>query len=576
MLLVFTCHFVLFAQQPPFTQANVVLPQLAYSSCAWGDLDQDGDLDLAMTGAEGNTPVTKFLRNDNGIFTEIGPGPSLHFGSAEWGDTDHDGDLDLLVTGMDNLGNPYTWIILNEGGSFASGGIPLTGVMDGQATFGDMNNDGYLDVLLAGSSMVRIFKNDGTGNFDTIDAVMPNLEAAVCCWVDYNNDGQLDIMVCGNTGGGIVSQLFRNDHGSFTEVTITPEPFTGLYGGQVKWADLDNDGDQDMAIAGMDLFVDGHFIFYRNDGDGQFTKFEYPEANLLSPYFDLADYNADGLTDVALIGTIAGCGGPPVTMLLKNTGSFVFNTISTLIPGYKLGSVNWGDYNNDGFSDLLLTGLDAFDFPKTALYLNNLGDTSLFITNTAPATPNNPSVTLEADKIILHWNRASDLQTPANGLSYNIRVGTQPDNHDILSPLASLTTGSRLVANPGNASSDTSYTIAGIPAGTYFFSVQAIDNGFMAGAFSSPCAFTYTPLRIDQKGNALLYVFPNPCHDRVTIHKGSEPEPAYRIRIIGVTGKCFYDGINPENLDISSWPNGIYVVQKNTDRKTTSIKFIKN
>ena len=353
-------HFHAAAQQPMFSQAAVALPQLAYSACAWGDFDHDGDLDLALTGAEGNTPLTKIFRNDNGSFTDIQASLlPLHFGSVEWGDYDHDGQLDLLVTGIESQGTAHTILYKNTNGIFTDSGITLPGIMDGQATWGDLDNDGYPDILLAGSSMARIYKNTGNGDFININAPLPVVETTMCCWNDYNNDGQSDVLVCGNTGGGMVSKLYRNDHGVFTEVSISPEPLAGLYGGQARWADLDNDGDLDLAIAGMDLYVDGYLLFYRNDGNDHFTKFEGNSANLLNPSIDLGDYNNDGLTDIVVAGTIAGCGGPAATRLLKNLGSMIFTDVSSLLPGFKLGGVTWGDYNNDGYSDLLFTGLDV-------------------------------------------------------------------------------------------------------------------------------------------------------------------------------------------------------------------------
>jgi hypothetical protein len=565
-----------FGQQLPFSASNIALPKLGYSACAWGDYDRDGDLDLALSGVEGNAPATKILRNDNGIFTSIGAGTALHFGSLEWGDADLDGDLDLLATGIDILGVPYTRIMINMDGSFAVGGISLTGIMDGQACFGDVNNDGSPDVLLAGGNLSQINQNDGTGIYDTLSTGLPDVEAAMCSWVDYNNDGQSDVMVCGNTGGGMISKLFKNDHGVFTEVTITPEPFTGLYGGQVKWADLDNDGDRDLVIAGTDLYVDGHFIFYRNDGNGHFTKFEFPEASLLNPFFDLADYNADGLMDVALIGTTPGCGGPAVTLLLKNNGSFNFNIVSTLIPGYKLGGVAWGDYNNDGYSDLVLTGLDGFDVPQTALYLNNLGDTACFSQNTPPSPPLEIAVSMESDKAVLKWSRASDVQTAQNALTYNIRIGTLSDSFEILSPLSMLYTGLRTIASPGNAGADTSWIITGIPEGTYYFSVQAIDNGLMAGSFSTPYMFSYMPVGIDPVEKPAFSIFPNPSHDKIFFQDPEPANPDYRMKVVDETGKCFYEGSPLEMIDISSWPNGIYLIQKTDRLKTLSAKFIKN
>ncbi|MCX6306371.1 MAG: T9SS type A sorting domain-containing protein [Bacteroidetes bacterium] len=570
-------QFLLFAQQPPFSQANVTLPQLAYSACAWGDFDHDGDLDLALTGAEGNNPLTKIFRNDNGVFTDIQASLlALHFGSAEWGDYDNDGDLDLLVTGIESLGNPHTIIFKNTGGTFTDSGILLPGVMDGQATWGDLDNDGNLDILLAGSSMARIYRNNGNGTFTDINAPLPNVETAMCCWNDYNNDGQMDVLVCGDTGGGIVSALFKNDHGIFTEVTTGPEPFTGLYGGEAKWADLDNDGDQDLVIAGMDLYVDGYFLIYRNDGNGQFTKFAENSANLLNPTFDLGDYDGDGLPDIVLIGTISGCGGSAITMLMQNLGFVSFLNVSSLLPGFKLGDASWGDYNNDGYSDLLFTGLDAFESPKTALYLNNLGDTSVFVSNTPPTVPQELHATIEPGKAILHWGSASDAQTPKDALSYNIRIGTLPDAYDIFSPLALLYTGQRTITAPGNASADTNWMISGIASGTYYFSVQAIDNGFMPGPFSAPCMFSFAPVGVELVPAQGFGISPNPCRDVMKIHNGGQAGQDFNVRISDRAGQMRFQGVNPTEVDISSWPSGIYFLQKTDSMETLSVKFIKN
>lgn len=318
ILLLFAIQMTSPAQQMPFSQAIVTLPQLAYSACAWGDFDHDGDLDLALTGAEGNNPLTKIFRNDNGVFNDTQSNLlALHFGSAEWGDYDNDGDLDLLVTGIENQGNPHTIIYTNNNGSFSDSGIALPGIMDGEASWGDVNNDGYLDILLAGSSMARVYENDGNGYFIIISAPLPDMVSTMCSWSDYRNDG--------------------NDH---------------------------------------------------------FTRFDQNAANLLNPSFDLGDYNGDGLIDIILIGTTAGCGGPAVTMLLQNMGAMSFSIVSSLIPGYKLGGVTWGDYNNDGYTDLLFTGLDVFEIPQTDLYLNNLGDTTFFDLNTPPTQPGSSQVFL--------------------------------------------------------------------------------------------------------------------------------------------------------------------------------------
>jgi len=89
--------------QLPFTLVNANLYQAGNSFSAWGDFDQDGDLDLALTGDNGGTPMTILYRNDSGTFVDVNANlPGVNFSSCEWGDFEPDGDLDLLITGYNS------------------------------------------------------------------------------------------------------------------------------------------------------------------------------------------------------------------------------------------------------------------------------------------------------------------------------------------------------------------------------------------------------------------------------------------------------------------------------------------
>ncbi len=88
----------------PFTDTDAGILPLGNSPMAWGDYDNDGDLDILIAGNTllGNTPggliVTKIYNNNNGVFTDINAGlPGVTKGSVSWGDYDNDGDLDILL-----------------------------------------------------------------------------------------------------------------------------------------------------------------------------------------------------------------------------------------------------------------------------------------------------------------------------------------------------------------------------------------------------------------------------------------------------------------------------------------------
>ena len=72
-----------------------------YGSVAWGDFDNDGDLDILLTGESASGDISKIYRNNgNSTFTDINAGlPSIYYGSVAWGDFDNDGYLDILLTG---------------------------------------------------------------------------------------------------------------------------------------------------------------------------------------------------------------------------------------------------------------------------------------------------------------------------------------------------------------------------------------------------------------------------------------------------------------------------------------------
>ena len=106
------------------------------------------------------------------IFSSELPFPDLTYGGADWGDYDNDGDLDLLLAGQDNLSNKYTKLYQNLSGSgFAEVPSAFTNISGshGKITLEwiDLNNDNFLDILLIGSTSM-------TGNGDKVFEIYRN------------------------------------------------------------------------------------------------------------------------------------------------------------------------------------------------------------------------------------------------------------------------------------------------------------------------------------------------------------------------------------------------------------------
>jgi len=153
VLLVSLCMSVAtFAQG--FTNINAGLTGLHWSDVAWGDYDNDGDLDVIITGLDsGNNAATKLYKNEgNDSFTEVSglPIPGTFIGDVAWGDFDGDGDLDIIIQGY-TTASQITTLYENKGNdTFTDTGIVFPALADGSVSFTDFNNDGHLDILVVG------------------------------------------------------------------------------------------------------------------------------------------------------------------------------------------------------------------------------------------------------------------------------------------------------------------------------------------------------------------------------------------------------------------------------------------
>ncbi len=154
--------------------------------------------------------------------------------SVAWGDYDNDGDLDILIAGLIDFGNPamFTAIYRNDGGSFTYTNPGLVNLGNGSAAWGDYDNDGDLDILLAGYSnsgtpISKIYRNDG-GSFTDTDAGPVGVGYGSGAWGDYDNDGDLDVLLTGTSSNEPLAQVYQNNAGVFADISAD---LVGVHGG---------------------------------------------------------------------------------------------------------------------------------------------------------------------------------------------------------------------------------------------------------------------------------------------------------------------------------------------------------
>jgi len=472
----------------PFTQISTGLISVGYSSVDWGDYDNDSDLDFLWTGADFSANYNKisfiYRNHGDGLFLNLDIVlPGVRDGSVAWGDYDNDGDLDFLLTGATQNPpnyNPISKIYRNNGNStFSEITAGLPGVCYSSVAWADYDNDGDLDILLTGSDLSnnrisQIYRNNGNGSFTDINAGLTGVWYSSVAWGDYDNDGDPDILLTGwDASLNRISKIYRNDNGAFIDIIAG---LTGVQLGSVAWGDYDNDGDPDILLTGYT----GSYIskIYRND-NGLFTDIVAGLTGVYSGSAAWGDYDNDGDPDILLTGySVSG----NISKIYRNNGNSTFTDINTGLTGIQNGSADWGDYDNDGDLDILLTGEDASLNRISKIYRNNS-----LTANTAPAAPANLSAQTTADSIIFSWDKTTDTETTQNGLSYNLYI--RSGSLYAKSPMSNITDGYRKVVNTGNANQMNSWTIKNLPEGKYYWSVQAVDNTFAGSAFAAEKSF---------------------------------------------------------------------------------------
>ena len=326
----------------------------ASNGAAWGDVDNDGDLDLYVsTWGSDQTRSYFFVNGSGGRFTEEAlqrgcalEGPAPHFGfSATFGDYDLDGWLDLHTTEWRSddavpAGQPSRARLLRNRGEAAPGffedvtdaaGVGLDGAaalpagVSGtfalSSRFADLNADGRPELLVvAGFGSSRLFWNRGNGAFaedSGAAGIAGERQGAGSDVGDQDGDGRVDWVVASIFAAGDPqgdgNRLYRNEGSErFSDATDLAGVRDGGWATGAAFADLDNDGDLDLIMSNGEGAAGASPEATRvwvNNGDGAMRESagtlgigaERPGRGLL-----VFDYDGDGDLDLFIANHAGG------------------------------------------------------------------------------------------------------------------------------------------------------------------------------------------------------------------------------------------------------------------------------
>lgn len=378
----------LFAQSVSFINANNTLANNTRSGCAVTVVDVNSDgLDDIVRMDQGHIINLELQQRDGSFYhqmiTDIGGGSAWAMTMA---DVDKNGWKDVIA---DGTGGIRLVKLFNTGGNitFTNTLLAQSGFFLQNATFCDMNNDGWIDLFCCDDNDVsKLYLNDGAGNLNPSTfvnfAVNPGLFYGGdpydsgnygSSWIDFDNDQDLDLYVphcrqstSSPTDQRRINRLFvNNGNNTYTEraadfgINIGWQTWTSSFG------DLDNDGDLDLLLTNHDY---NNQIFI-NDGTGNYTEAlntGIGNFNITPIESVMQDFDNDGYLDILIAGT--------EWLYFHNNGNMTFTRRTGVFANNGMVSFATGDLNHDGFVDVFASYGDIYQSPSNqfddVLYLN--------------------------------------------------------------------------------------------------------------------------------------------------------------------------------------------------------------
>lgn len=567
-----------------------------WSAMAFSDIDGDNDQDVLITGQNSLGLLTSkhYINDGFGNFDEVVQTAfdGVFIGSMAFSDVDGDNDDDVLITGFSSFTTYRAQLYTNDGnGNFTDvPTVPFEGVQLSAIAFADIDGDNDEDVLITGADSLtqiisKVYKNDGAGNFTEINSVIEGVHRSAVAFADVDGDNDQDLIITGSNSSLVgITKLYLNDgNGSFSLATGTP--FEGVFHSAVAFSDIDGDNDQDLLLSGQSAVTNFPITkLYLNNGSGTFTEVSTPFNDVHKGSIVFADVDNDNDQDVVVTGRELS--GTRIARLFLNDGNGTFTPNNgTNMTGVSYSSVDFADVENDGDLDLIVTGMIGNTAEKTSLYKNNGVGNFTEVPNMIFDQVGYSSVGFSD----VNNDGYSDLLITGRN-EYNQLIAKLYGNHSsCLSPFSiSFSGGSLTPSITGNSyqwieCSNGDSLITNAVDQTY----TPTENGSYAVIITiNGCSSTSNCLTISNLGlknydfQSFLKIYPNPTNGSIIVSFDYNIEIPKLVSIFNLTGDKIQSGFIKENessieLSLSNLSSGVYFVHIESENNRIVKRIIK-
>jgi hypothetical protein len=437
----------------------------------------------------------------------------------------------------------------------------------GAAAWGDLDGDGRKDLAYAAQSMQAgqpdffyVYRNTATG-FVKLSQTLLFLSDPALRWADLDNDGMDELLVSGLDAvvAGTGRTMIYKANLAMGIAPVSGNPLPGFSAGSIDVADYNNDGIKDILMTGADASGQDRTIVAKGLGNLSYSVLPAQFAGAHFSEAKWADFNKDGKADFALNGEIGM--NVPRPIVYKNMGADSFQAI--ILPSFAgAGTVDWVDYDGDSYLDLLVTGSSPLD-NFASLYRNMQNGTLSQVTTNLPRVGEPCAVSVG-----------------------DFNKDGKPD-FSLAGGMDSFFNGSVIAYGTGTAQFqlDTAYYIPFINciSETADFDNDGYTDLFLGSLLLQNRGAAATTGIVQPLLPASLSVqaFPNPASDFTTIQWHMSQPEAITVRTWNAEGKVVgqhvihaTEGVNTTRVDLAGQAKGTYFIEVSGSSTTGVLKAV--
>lgn len=287
---------------------------------------------------------------------------------SAWVDLDRDSLLDILITGVDSTNNLRIVALKNKLSIFEFHDLGITGFKQGVFELTDFDGDNFIDLIISGKTMVSTdatFEFINQGNFQFLKKnKLTSSYGKIFRIADLNQDGKKEIILAGIKDNNHFFEIWSLKNSAYERVYDT----TGLEIKSIIPEDFNHDGQTDLWLSGTSTKPFCFTLF-------RIRNFTFDHVDVVNPVMGIAqkgDFNNDGWFDVA----VSGIGTDQTTkniLYINHGGAFADSLLNQSIKAHQVFAA---DLNSNGLTDLSFNGID-YNGKKLNIILTEIGSTNL-------------------------------------------------------------------------------------------------------------------------------------------------------------------------------------------------------